>query len=86
VKKSLNVRREELAQARAEVLAIYQPLLDAWKLNLTTGQLDCAVLVAFEESRPYVRRFRRLRRIVQLLEWIEENPQPQPKEEEDTHG
>lgn len=66
--KSLETRRAEMAEARATVLGIYRPLLDAWKDGISSNELDAREAQAFEASRAPLRRFQRLRLIVARLE------------------
>jgi hypothetical protein len=66
--KSLDTRRAELAAARAEVLAIYRPLLDAWREGLSANEIDARIVEAGRQAERPLRRFRRLKAIVATLE------------------
>jgi hypothetical protein len=73
--KSLETRKAELSAARAVVLNIYRPLLAAWQDNLTANELDRLTAQAFELSRAPLRRYHRLRRIVEIMQWAKDHPQ-----------
>lgn len=65
--KSLETRRAELTEARRAVLNIYRPLLDAWQDGLSANELDDLMRRAYDVSRGPLRRYQRLRRIVELM-------------------
>lgn len=67
-RKSLDTRRDELRSARAAVLALYSPILDAWKDGLSLNELDARIVDAGRQAEPHLRRFRRLKAIVADLE------------------